>query len=249
MNNLFNDVNATIAPGFTGYIGGRQTTVRGTGQAGEGITAIIHSYGNFQGPIDNTAGTAPINIDLGAASTGTPHRIIAVGGEGTINMRGGDLALLSSRTGQNGNNGFTITEARSVRIGAETLDNLGLQNGQQVWRDERGSVYRINPEAQVTRVARDRANFEDTRDDVAGQTGANFIRQGGQLPHATNVNVAGQPPLDLAELLPFRPEEAPTAVAQNQPTLRAGQPTATGIGATPIAPANAATRLFNGVTA
>jgi hypothetical protein len=233
-NNLFNDVNANLDGAFTGYIGGRETTLRRSAQPGGTVNAIVHSFGTFGDPTDNSRGTAPISIDLGSRSTDIPHRLIVVAGEGDINMRGGDLALMSSRSGGGRNNGFTIRDARSVKIAGESLDLIGQDGQFNIFRDERNQVYRINNSAQVSRDGRDRANFEDTRSDVPGQSGPNFIVQGGQLPHPTEVNVAGQPSIQLPELFPFRRDQAPPAAQQNQPTPRAGMPTATGFGARPL---------------
>jgi hypothetical protein len=246
INNLFAPANATLASGFNGYIGSSQTQIRGSNTSSDPINGIFHSFGTFGDPTNNSAGTAPIDIDLGSRSNGIPHRIIAVAGAGNINMRGGDLSLLSSRSGGAANPGFTIQDARSVRIGGQLIQQThDAANRQNIYVDERNQVYRINPEAQVIFVSRDRVNFENTNNNVGiGNPGStnnqidvnNFVNQSGQLPHATRVITDGQV-LDLAELLPFRPDQAPPVQSQNQPTPRNGQGTATGLNARPVIPA------------
>ena len=206
VNNLFNDVTAQLEGKFTGFIGSKETTITNPNADGGTVTGIFHSFGTFGDPIDNTRGTAPINIALNPTSNNNlPHRVIAVGGEGAINMAGGDLALLSSRTGQNGNNGFDINNARTVAIGAVSLTRQASNNPQvQILTDERGSQYRINAGANVVRVGRDRANFENTNEDVFPRSNsADFINQSGQSPHPTVVGVEGQPSINLPQLLPI----------------------------------------------
>ncbi len=246
INNLFAPANATLASGFNGYIGSSQTQIRGSNTSSDPINGIFHSFGTFGDPTNNSAGTAPIDIDLGSRSNGIPHRIIAVAGAGNINMRGGDLSLLSSRSGGAANPGFTIQDARSVRIGGQLIRQTNdAANRQNIYVDERNQIYRINHDAQVIFVSRDRVNFENTNNNVGiGNPGStnnqidvnNFVSQSGQLPHATRVVTDGQT-LDLAELLPFRPDQAPPVQSQNQPTLRNGQGTATGLNARTVIPA------------
>ena len=245
INNLFAPANATLASGFNGYIGSSQTQIRGSNTNSDPINGIFHSFGTFGDPTNNSAGTAPIDIDLGSRSNGIPHRIIAVAGAGNINMRGGDLALLSSRSGGTANPGFTIHDARSVRIGGQLIRQTNdAANRQNIYVDERNQIYRINHDAQVIFVSRDRVNFENTNNNVGiGNPGStnnqidvnNFVNQSGQLPHATRVVTDGLT-LDLAELLPFRPDQAPPVQSQNQPTPRNGQGTATGLNARPVIP-------------
>jgi hypothetical protein len=231
VNNLFNTLTAQLDGKFTGFIGSKETRITTPSTDGQTVTGIFHSFGTFGDPINNSGGTsrnAPIDIDLKPVSNdNSPHRIIAIGGEGDINMAGGDLALLSSRTGENGNNGFDINNARNVAIGALSLTRQASNNPEvQIFTDERGSQYRINADANVVRVGRDRANFENTNEDVFPRSNsADFINQSGQSPHPTVVGVEGQPSINLPQLLPIPSgggnpaQQAPTQAARPNTTI------------------------------
>lgn len=230
-NNLNNGVDANVGANFAGYIGGFSTDntpgVRMRGQGG-GVNAIAHSFTTFQDPIDNTAGRAPIDIDLQAG--GAPDRMIVIGGEGRINGVE-NLTLMSSRTGENGNRGFDIIGAENVRIVATSLQEQARQGNTRVFLDDRGSIYRIqDADNRVNVVAtgsRDRSMADNTFTDIPGQAPAYGVRQNGALPHDTQVTAADGGTINIGGISPSNNPIAASGV-NNQPTPNRGLGTATG---------------------
>jgi hypothetical protein len=229
-NNLNSGVDASLGANFAGYIGGFTNNatpgvvIRGQGG---GVNAIAHAFTRFQDPIDNTAGSAPIDIDL--SSGGAPDRMIVLGGEGRINGVE-NLTLMSSRTGANGNRGFDINGAENVRIVAVNIQELARQGQVRVFRDERGSIYRISDAANNVNVSatgnRDRTSADSTYEDVAGQAPIHGIRQNGALPHDTVVVASDGQRVAVDNISPSNTAIA-AATQNNQPTRNAGLGTAT----------------------
>jgi hypothetical protein len=234
VNNLNQGVDANVGANFAGYIGGfAQGNTPGVvirGQGG-GVNAIAHSFTAFQDPIDNTAGTAPIDVEL--SEGGAPDRMIVIAGQGRI--RGVEnLTVMGTRTGQNGNQGFDISGAENVRIVATAIREEARQGQTRVFVDERGLRYRIQDSNNSVNVSatgsRDRTNADSTFEDIPGQAPRHGVRQTGGLPHDTNVITAtgervavdGISPSNNASLA-----QLASAPQNNQPTPNRGLGTAT----------------------